>query len=298
MKIIKTFKKHFSIKSIENIMTSSKIKQYQEEGFAVLPNVFPKDYIDELKFEVADIVSKANINELKTKFDTGHSAAEDYFLESGDKIRFFLEKDAFDKNGKMNYPLKDSINKIGHAMHDINPKFVNFSYSNEMKYIANSIGYKKPILVQSMYIFKNARIGGEVPPHTDNTYIRTNPSSCMGIWVAFDDAESSNGGMWGVPGSHKTPTNWFLKLKCVNGKKYTVYEPSEKPIYDTNKAVKLEVEKGSVILLHGDFVHFSYANASEKQRHAYTLHLVEGKEHTYEPDNWLQRKDIRFKYMY
>jgi phytanoyl-CoA hydroxylase len=298
MKIIKTFKKNFSIKSIENIMTESKAKQYREDGFVVLPNVFSKDYIDELRSEVADIVSKSNLNELKTKFDTGHSSAEDYFLESGDKIRFFLEKDAFDKDGNLNYPLKDSINKIGHAMHDINPKFINFSYSKEMKYLTNSVGYKKPMLVQSMYIFKNARIGGEVPPHTDNTYIRTKPSSCMGIWVAFDDAASSNGGMGGVPGSHKTPTNWFLKLKDLNGKKYTVYEPEEKPVYDTNKAVKLEVEKGSIILLNGDFVHFSYANKSEKQRHAYTLHLIEGQDHVYENDNWLQRKDMPFKYMY
>ena len=298
MKIIKTLKKNFSIKAIENIMTESKVKQYHEDGFAVLPNVFSKDYIEELKAEVANIVSKADVKELKTKFDTGHSSAEDYFLDSGDKIRFFLEKDAFDKDGNLNYPLKDSINKIGHAMHDINSKFIKFSYSNEMKYIVSSIGYKKPILVQSMYIFKNARIGGEVPPHTDNTYIRTNPSSCMGIWVAFDDAESSNGGMWGVPGSHKTPTNWFLKLKSAHGKRYTVYEPAEKPEYDINKAVKLDVEKGSIILLHGDFVHFSHANKSEKQRHAYTLHLVESQDHVYEADNWLQRKELPFRYMY
>lgn len=39
-----------------------------------------------------------------------------------------------------------------------------------------------------MYIFKNPRIGGEVKPHTDNTYLITNPLSVTGIWIALHDA--------------------------------------------------------------------------------------------------------------
>ena len=104
--------------------------------------------------------------------------------------------------------------------------------------------------------------------------------------------------MWGVPGSHKTKTNYFMRLRYNNGKKYTIFEPSEKPEYDINNAVPLDAEKGSVVLLHGDFVHFSHANVSDKQRHAYTLHLIETKDHTYAEDCWLQRKDIPFQYLY
>jgi len=43
------------------------------------------------------------------------------------------------------------------------------------------LGFLSPIIVQSMYIFKNNKIGGEVGPHTDNTYIITNPLSCRVI---------------------------------------------------------------------------------------------------------------------
>jgi phytanoyl-CoA hydroxylase len=181
------------------------------------------------------------------------------------------------------------------AMQDLNPKFKSFSYSKEMKYIAKMMGYLSPILVQSMYIFKNPRIGGEVGPHTDNTYIRTNPLSCAGIWVAFDDASKENGCMWGVPGSHKTPTDYFLKLDKTGTKTY--YEPANAPQYDISNAVPLEVEKGSVVLLHGDFVHFSHPNTSSQQRHAYTLHLVESRNHTWEADNWLQRKTLPFNFL-
>jgi phytanoyl-CoA hydroxylase len=210
-----------------------------------------------------------------------------------------MEKGAFDKNGNLIHPLRDSINKLGHGMHDVNAKFHKFSYSPEIKYISKALGYVNPIIVQSMYICKSARVGGEVPPHTDNTYIRTNPLSCFGLWVAFDDATKENGGMWGYPGSHKKQTDYFMKLVENQGKRSTIYEPSNPPKYEELKdPVPLEAEKGTVILLHGDFVHFSKSNTSNKQRHAYTLHIVESRNHQYEADNWLQRRENPFKFMY
>lgn len=97
-----------------------------------------------------------------------------------------MEKDAYNKNGELVYPIKESVNKIGHGLHDANKKFEKFSYSNEIKYILKKLSYINPIIVQSMFIFKNGRIGGAVPPHTDNTYIRTDPSSCVVIIIDFN----------------------------------------------------------------------------------------------------------------
>ena len=58
-----------------------------------------------------------------------------------------------------------------------------------------------------MYIFKNPRVGQRVDPHTDNTYLITEPKqTTIAIWVALDDATLENGCMWGVPGSHHQNT--------------------------------------------------------------------------------------------
>ena len=55
---------------------------------------------------------------LQTRFTTGddNHVGDDYFLTSGDKIRFFLEEDAVDKDGKLNRDKQRAVNKIGHGI--------------------------------------------------------------------------------------------------------------------------------------------------------------------------------------
>ena len=54
---------------------------------------------------------------LQTKFTAGDDdhVGDDYFLTSGDKIRFFLERDALDKDGRLTCPKEKAVNKIGHG---------------------------------------------------------------------------------------------------------------------------------------------------------------------------------------
>lgn len=48
---------------------------------------------------------------------------DNYFLDSASQINFFFEEKAFDEAGKLQQPKELSINKIGHAMHDLDPVF-------------------------------------------------------------------------------------------------------------------------------------------------------------------------------
>lgn len=59
--------------------------------------------------------------------------------------------------------------------------------------------------------------------------------------------------------------------------------------YSTDGAVPLETPAGSIVVLHGSFTHFSHKNTNpDKQRHAYTLHILEGAHGVkYDPDNWI-----------
>lgn len=51
------------------------------------------------------------------------------------------------------------------ALHDLDPVFRQFSRSAAVCNVMRSLGYARPLPVQSMYIFKQPSIGGEVVPH-------------------------------------------------------------------------------------------------------------------------------------
>src|SRR2546430_17289310 len=98
-------------------------------------------------------------------------SSNDYFLESGDKIRFFFDENAFNPDGTLRQNKAQSINKIGHALHDLDPVFDRFSRSRKIQELVLALGIDRPLLLQSMYIFKQPRIGGEVTCHQNVTFL-------------------------------------------------------------------------------------------------------------------------------
>lgn len=167
--------------------------------------------------------------------------------------------------------------------------FKEFSQSPLLKQVLKDLGYKKPILPQSMYIFKQPKIGGEVSPHQDNTFIYTEPMSTTGLWFAIDSADESNGCLWAVPGSHRSG----IKQRMVRAPEVSPYATKFIPPstdlseFDLTGAVPVPAEEGTMVLLDGSLVHYSDANTSSMPRHAYTLHVVESDGAVYPESNWL-----------
>src|SRR3546814_9704293 len=128
-----------------------------------------------------------------------------YFQESGNKIRFFFEEEAFDAGGRLRQDKLLSINKFGHAQHDLDPVFARFSRLPQLAALAASLGLAQPLLLQSMYIFKQPHIGGEVGWHQDSTFLYTDPLSVVGLWFALEDATLENGCLWALTGAQQGP---------------------------------------------------------------------------------------------
>jgi phytanoyl-CoA hydroxylase len=261
-------------------------KIWQEDGFGVLDDLIPAEDCDRLR-ERAQTYVKDTPYAQRSVFSTitQEQSKDQYFLESGDKIRCFWEEEAFDEEGQPKFNKERCINKIGHALHDLDPIFDTFSRQKAISDLAREItDYPDPHILQSMYIFKQPYIGGEVTCHQDSSFLETKEPSLVAIWIALEDSTLENGCLWGIPGVYKQP---LRSLYHRDGDRATLQILNETP-WDIHKAIPLPLKKGSVLFFKGHFPHFSGANRSASSRQAYVLHLINPKAH-YPKTNWLQR---------
>lgn len=267
-------------------LTSAMRAAFETDGYLLIEDFVAHDLCDRLIARANDLVEGFDAAAQRTVFSTNSvaHAADRYFQESGDSIRFFLEEEAVDAAGNLTRPKALAVNKIGHAMHDLDPVFSDFSRQPRLAALAQDL-FRDPKLLQSMYIFKQPGIGGEVSWHQDSTYLYTEPMSCIGFWFALEDADASNGGMLAMPGAHRGP----LRKRFRQGENGLVTETlDETPWPSAADSVPLNARKGSLVVLHGKLPHYSSANRSMRSRQAYTLHVIDGAA-KYPGDNWLRR---------
>jgi len=263
------------------------IQRYEEDGYLVLREFVEGSACDRLRQRAEELVRDFDPQGIVSIFSTHEQTrtSDDYFLESGDKIRFFFEENAFNADGILRQSKGRSINKIGHALHDLDPIFDEFSRRAEVKDLVHDLGFSDPRLLQSMYIFKQPKIGGEVTCHQDGTFLFTEPLRVLGLWFALEDATIENGCLWAIPGGHKAGLKARFLRADGGGTRFETFDDSAWP---EEKLVPFEVEKGSLIVLHPLLPHLSRENRSPKSRHAYTLHVIDASA-DYPKENWLQR---------
>jgi phytanoyl-CoA hydroxylase len=260
---------------------------FKSQGYLILENFNTPAACDELMEQGFKLASEYNYEGHPSVFQTSDQSktTDEYFLQSGENISYFFEKDAFDEKGNLKTDLFHSLNKIGHALHDLDPVFDAFSRSKQMKELTQQLGLNEHVIIQSMLILKHAKIGGVVDIHQDGSFLYTEPQSCIGFWFALEDATIENGCMWAKPGGHLTNLRSWFRKKETGGTE--LFELNNEP-FTTEGMIPLEVKKGTCIVLDGLLPHYSLPNTSGKSRQAYAIHTIDKKAH-YPVSNWLQR---------
>src|SRR6266851_6197081 len=99
-------------------LNPEQIRAYDRDGFLVVENFVDESACDSLRARAEELVRDFDPAGVVSIFSTHEQtrSSDDYFLESGDKIRFFFEEDAFLPDGSLKQSKERSINKVGHAM--------------------------------------------------------------------------------------------------------------------------------------------------------------------------------------
>lgn len=267
-------------------LTADQLSFFETNGYLVMDSFSSAEEVLEMRDRMAELVAGfdgANTSVFSTKDHP--QLKDDYFFKSAENISFFFEEKAYGDDGCLKQAKELSINKVGHALHELDPVFKKFSFSKSIASLFSSLGYKRPAVMQSMYIFKQPGIGGEVVPHQDSTFLYTEPRTCTGLWLALEDATINNGCLWAIPGSHKKGLVRRM-IRDENGTHFDCPSPS----YDQKEFVPLEVKSGALVVIHGDLIHQSFENLSPASRHAFSLHVVDTQGCEWSKDNWIQRK--------
>ena len=264
------------------------VEAYARDGFVVRPGFLSPGTCAALIERAEQIAAEQAPAGPRSVFTTAEQArrSDAWFLESGDQVRCFFEEEALAPDGALRVPAARAINKIGHALHDLDPVFAAASYDPRLARLAGELGLREPLAVQSMAIFKQPGIGGEVGCHQDACFLYTEPVTVTGFWIALEDATLANGCLWVAPGGHRGPLRRRFRRVAGGGAEFEVLDAA--PLPGQGELTPLPVAAGTLVVLHGLLPHWSGANRSPRRRMAYALHCIEAAA-AYPPENWLQR---------
>ncbi|KAL7479239.1 hypothetical protein ACHAW6_004979 [Cyclotella cf. meneghiniana] len=311
---------------------------FDAHGFILVPSFSSPAEIQSMKSHMHDMVQNEwNPAQSTHVFRTDEKQLEaqgksDYFLDSASKTHFFAEKDAMDDNGELKEAYRtekiSALNKAGHGMHTSPGPFRTYTQSDKVASLVKELGWRDPVVPQSMYIFKQAGIGGEVTSHQDSSFLFTAPrQTCIGLWLALDDATLENGCLWVRPGSHRervrrqfarNPEHFGERLmyseqcegdrtkpqmifrQLSNGDENEVPWDGKLPdrslpapecigLYE-NGFIPIPCNAGDLLAFAGELDHLSLPNNSLQARHTFQLHCVEGEGAGvyWSKENWLQ----------
>ena len=150
--------------------------------------------------------------------------------------------------------------------------FLNFARIPEILDMVEQVIGNDFALWNSSLFAKPASDGQATPWHQDGEYWPIRPVATCTVWIAVDDANTSNGCLRVIPGSHKRED--LLRHRTNPDPNLTLNQELLPAEFDESQAVEIELEAGQISLHDVYLYHGSEANHSDRARRGMTLRYM------------------------
>ncbi len=231
----------------QDYLTEKDIEQFKNDGFVCGPKVLEDYEVQELINEVERVIEeqdRTDIPQPKRVYNLSQEESKPVIQI----VNIWQGSKAFDKLISNVNLAKAASQLLGH---------------DEIKIWHDQIQYKP------------SAVGGTTAWHQDSPLWRAMKSyEQVSAWIALDDADTDNGCMSMVPGSHK----WGNQIEYLREHSGPI---SDLPMTFEGKeisSVYTPVKKGHVHFHHALTWHGSHNNTSGRQRRAIAIHYMHGDE--------------------
>jgi phytanoyl-CoA hydroxylase len=206
------------------------VQFYKENGYLLVKGVFNEVEIVEMRAAVEKIIQRA----ARAKADTNHAWQGDFLPPE---------------------QLKKLVLKGFHDVHYHDAAFMRAVIHPNMVAVLNGIIGPNVQLHHSKMLVKPPANGAAFPMHQDYPYFPHRDHSMLAASVHLDDADTENGCLCVVPGSHKEGSLPHIGVHYLNHK--------EHPISSGTPCI---AEAGDVLFFNYLTIHGSDVNRSERTR--------------------------------
>jgi hypothetical protein len=273
---------------------------FRRWGYLVVPGLLTPEDVDELQQHTEDLMQGQLPEQLAMEeFDpTGEHGNSNTHRGEDDTVRHLFRPPAhYSPEEKAQFFLRIHMLHRQLALHErylLHPRVLDV--------LEAILGPDVSALQSMLFLKPPGRVGQGW--HQDSYYIPTTPDTLCGAWLAIDDADEYNGGLWMAKGSGAEPVyppcpadaekivygfgdKQLQSIKHIRG----ASEPDDSnnlltPVAEKYDQVLVPVKKGDVVFFNGHILHRSKDNITEdRYRRAFVGHYFNARSFTqWNPD--------------
>lgn len=220
--------------------SSEIIKQFLQDGYAVVPGLFDRDEVEAIKAHFMALNKQGH----------GYEADQATLLGKDDPLKA--------------YP------RLVHP-HRFDRLSLGWLLDARLRHWTTALLGREPYAAQTMFYFKPPGARGQAL-HQDQKSLRVKPGTCLAAWMAVDDCDEANGCIQIVPGTQDLPQLCLIEADLSQS-----FSSKTVPIPPGKQPVPVRMRAGDALFFNGQVIHGSYPNVSGSRfRRALIAHYVVG----------------------